>query len=343
MAGISREDFQMALEAAVHRQKTTYDHYAAMHFRWGDDTTNAQQDAASFKEFAHYLGFPDPQEFVISASDVAPGFALFGHIGCLLEPALQCEGRSLVIIHYAGHGHENDNGELELCNEDRKKAINADRLIEELTDGCHMSLDEPIDIVIIFDCCYSFLSTRNANTESRKLEILAANDVRDPVAFGRDSANSFTSKLLVEIRNRVQRGYDSVELAGVIDALQLSSPVKGPTYSAKLGLGSITIPLPELPATSRLRRDISDETSGMQATFLIHVKHYFSDDELKDLVKWIESSKSTLRLESVKATDSMFFIFVSSRLTFYRIAGLPGASLICEHKPVDYSWLVHTA
>lgn len=37
----------------------------------------------------------------------------------------------------------------------------------------------------------------------------------------------------------------------------------------------------------------------------------------------------------------MFYLFEGNRLLFFRITGLPRVSLICEHKSVDYSWLLY--
>lgn len=345
MPRISSDDFQNSLEAAVHRRHTTYHNYYSFHFRWDDDTTNAKRDATSFKDLVHYLGFPKSQEYVISQNAQCPAFVLLGRLIGIIDEALNKEGRTILMIHYAGHGRENENGEPELHNEGRKKTINAARILSMCADDALLELDQPIDIVFIFGCCYSFLSTRSYDQESRTLEILAGNDERDPIAFAAGTANSFTSKLLVEIRTRVQNGHASVEMADVIDALQTSSPKKKPSYVVKLGRGSATIPLIKLPTTSTNISEPSVATPGMHATFSIRVSHVFSDDELKDLVKWLYTASRTgesLRLESIKATEeSKLFILEGSRLSFFRITGLPEISLICEHKPVDYSWLLH--
>lgn len=62
-----------------------------------------------------------------------------------------------------------------------------------------------------------------------------------------------------------------------------------------------------------------------------------------DLVGWLammpKSKSAALKLESVKSTNSMLFIFESSYLSFMRIDGMPGVSLICENGPSDFSWL----
>lgn len=72
----------------------------------------------------------------------------------------------------------------------------------------------------------------------------------------------------------------------------------------------------------------------------------FSRDELKEHLKWIETFPKTkgasLKLENVKQTYSIFFIFEASRLSYLRICGLslPVPNRICENEPTDFSWLL---
>jgi hypothetical protein len=81
------------------------------------------------------------------------------------------------------------------------------------------------------------------------------------------------------------------------------------------------------------------------ATFSLHVLQTFSNEELKDFVAWItimpESKTATLKLENVKVTNSMIFIFEANLLCFSRIDGIPGAQLLCENEPCDFDWLLH--
>lgn len=219
-----------------------------------------------------------------------------------------------------------------------RKSIAALSFLSDITTDLLIPFDKPVDVIIVLDCCYSFLATRDANPESRIVEILSAGrEAADPIAFAAGTRNSFTSKLLMEVRRRPQQDEKFVEIASVIDTLRATSPVKKPSYAAKVGLGSICLPL----TASAVATDTTT-IDGLQATFSVHVSHSFTNEDLEDLVEWLENmpkSKCSLKLESVKSTDSMLFVFESNVLCFYRITSLPGVSLICEHRPLDFSWL----
>jgi hypothetical protein len=124
-----------------------------------------------------------------------------------------------------------------------------------------------------------------------------------------------------------------VEIADVVDTLRQSSPVKKPTYAAKLGTGCITLPLMAGAAAAPRSRSTSLRKCGpgLLATFSLHVSKNFSKQELMDLVGWLammpKSKSAALKLESVKSTNSMLFIFESSYLSFMRIDGMPGVIL----------------
>jgi hypothetical protein len=344
MNSITKAEFELALEGAVSRRETHYANFYALHVRWEDDNTNADRDGNSFGELVQLLGFPSPDVHVIPKSDPMPGFELQALVSKLLFKAVSALGRSVIIIHYAGHGGANSLDQLELRSQSGKK-IAASGLLLNFTTESLVSLDQAVDVVVIFDCCYSFLAARNTNSQSRIVEMLSAGDESDPVAFAAGTKNSFTSKLLIEIRSRSQRGDKLVEMADVIDKLQQSSPVKKPGYAALLGIGSITLPLNTTTTAAMPNPTPPKRVPGLLATFSVHVSKTFSKHELKDLVQWLEKmpkvKSAGLKLESVKTTNSMLFIFESSRLCFLRICGLPGVNLICENQPDDFSWLLH--
>jgi hypothetical protein len=114
--------------------------------------------------------------------------------------AVHTLGRSIVIVHYSGHGGANYLNKLELCSLSGKK-IAANGFLLDITTDMMVGLDQPIDSIVIFDCCYSFLVARNTNSQSRIVEILSAGDKSDPVGFAAGTKNSLTSKLLIEIRS----------------------------------------------------------------------------------------------------------------------------------------------
>jgi hypothetical protein len=344
MNSITKAEFELAFEGAVSRRAAHYTNFYALHVRWEDDNTNADRDENSFREMVQLLGFPSPDVHVIPKSDPIPGFELRSQVSKVLVKAVHTLGRSIFIIHYSGHGGANDLNELELCSLSGKK-IAANGFLLDITTDMMIGLDQPVDIIVIFDCCYSSLAARNTNPQSRIVEILSAGDKSDPVAFAAGTKNSLTSKLLIEIRSRSQRGDKVVEIADVIDKLQQSSPVKKPGYAATLGISSITLPLNTTTTAAMANPTPPKSVPGLLATFSVHVSKTFNKQELKDLVGWLEKmpkvKSASLKLESVKTTNSMLFIFESSRLCFLRIYGLPGVSLICENQPDDFSWLLH--
>ncbi|KAE8377747.1 hypothetical protein BDV26DRAFT_262858, partial [Aspergillus bertholletiae] len=183
---------------------------------------------------------------------------------------MEATGRSVVMIHYAGHGIPNNLNELTLVSQTGKK-ISASRFLSDITTETNMPLNASVDIIVILDCCYSFLSLRQPNSESRIVEILTAGGKPDPIAFSPGARLSFTAKLLVNIRTRAQKGDKFVEIAEMMDTIKQASPVKKPCYAAKLGMGSITLPLsPISPAYVPVTR-----SPGLLATFSLHVSETF--------------------------------------------------------------------
>ena len=64
------------------------------------------------------MNFPAPKTYVIPRVlqfNKMPPFELQEKIAYILAKAAHDPGNSVVILHYAGHGRKNLNGELELC------------------------------------------------------------------------------------------------------------------------------------------------------------------------------------------------------------------------------------
>lgn len=329
------------IEAAVTQRESQYSNFYAFHLRWEDDDTNADRDARSFADMTRLLGFPHPEFFVISKDNETPAYDIQDKTRKMMREAVQAPGRSVIMIHYSGHGRTNDLDELELVSMSGKTLAANSFMFELVTAQLHL-IDVTVDIIIILDCCYSFLASR-ATTEpqTRLAEILTAGDKNDPIAFGPGRSNSFTSKLLVEIRKRAHAGDRSVEMADVINSVQACSARK-PGYAAKLGIGSVILPLD--PSRAVPVKVPTPHVPGLLATFSIHVSKTFNNDELSQISAWIDQLPQvngvSLKLESVKKTQSMLFIFEASLLSFRRICGLPGITLICENTPDDFSWII---
>lgn len=198
-------------------------------------------------------------------------------------------------------------------------------------------LDPDVDVVLMLDGCYSYLSTRSPNGLHRRVDVLCAGDRTDPIANGSIGANSFTKKVFVEVRKRAQQGKVDVELSSLIAHLRATaSPRKMPTYAAKLGPGSIVLPIIRPPPKS----SIIDQSSsifyppGNLATFSLHISDNMTREDVNKILQLTHKSPteaSTLRLESVKKTNSTVLIMECAIDCFYRIAGIPGIVLICEN------------
>lgn len=121
MSSITKAEFEAALQVAVSRRGTEYSNFYAFNFRWEDDNTNADRDENSFRELVQLLGFPSPDVYVIPTGDLMLGFGVRHRVSQMLVKAGHALGRSIIIIHYAGHGSANDLNELELCSRSGKK------------------------------------------------------------------------------------------------------------------------------------------------------------------------------------------------------------------------------
>ncbi|KAI1973465.1 hypothetical protein LOZ53_003742 [Ophidiomyces ophidiicola] len=343
MAAISVAEFRATLRAAIDHRKTQYANFYAFHFRWEDDNTGADQDKKSFCDMTHLMGFPNPDVFVIPKDMATPGLEVMAKIIDLFKAGATASGQSILLVHYSGHGGPNNLDELVLSSRSGQK-IAAEQIM-----GSIINTGDPdvtgIDVVFIFDCCYSFLTTRTVTEEPRIVEVLAASNNNDPAVFGAGPRNSFTSKMFIEIHSQAQAEATSVEMADVIDTLQNQSSLKKPGHATRLGVGSVVLPL--LPNRAGIINNPNPSESGMLATFSIHVGKIFTKAELEDLGAWLASMPkvkgASLRLESIKQTQSTVFIFEASRLSYHRIRGLPGVTLICENFLVNFDWFFQPA
>ena len=264
-------------------------------------------------------------------------------IGNEVQDAARRAGRTILIVHYAGHGTDNGTGGLVLSDRTGKKLARADLLFAPV-ERYELDDNAPLDVLFIFDCCFSFLATREMITGSRIVEVLAANNSRDPIAFGAKSVHSFTSKLYMEIRRRAHAGDKLIEIADIMDTLQQTAVDKRPSHTAKIGLGSIVLSLipssSTRPASSPAPRSYGP---GLLATFTIHSGEPSDLSEVQQVGKWAEgfplSKNVSLHYEGANIVNSALFFFEARRLAFMRISGIPAVTLICENRPQAYSLL----
>ena len=336
---ISLEEIETILKTATERRAMcNYSHCSTLHFRFANDNTYAEKDEESFKNICELLRFPAPQCHVIEENNPTPGFTMRSVIENEIQNALKRDGRTALIIHYAGHGTENGNGNLLLGDSKGKKFTRVDLLLGPF-GVTELATNAPIDVLFIFDCCFGFLSTRNFNHLSRIVEVVAGNDERDPEALSAKGALSLTAKLHIELRMRAQQGDKSVEISDLISFLRRTSPIKKPTHSVKLGLGSIVLPLDaSSPAAhSSLTAHPPTRPPATLSYFTLHASPTCSSHQVHDIADWVASfphaRNVSLRFEGAKRVQSTLFFLEVSTPAFGRIMGLPGVMLICEHMP----------
>lgn len=306
---ITQEELVLAFQVAIDSRKKNYANTFAYHFHWQNDNSGADKDAETFVQLATLLGFETPETDIIPNDAATPGFDLTYKIGLLLKFAHQKPGSSIVLLHYSGHAVANQNNELVLTSRTGKQ-IAADRIMADLCSEFIIPLDANVDVVVILDCCHSYLFTPTANEGHRRVDVLSAGNREDPKAYGSRDTLSFTSKLSVEIQKRAQRGDVEIEMADLVSSLgETSSPVKTPTYAARLGLGSVVLPI--IRRTPTASTTIPQDTSafypsGYLVTFSLHVAETLSRSEIDEILHWIHQApkKETSDVETGECKEN---------------------------------------
>jgi hypothetical protein len=281
MAALTKLEFETALRCAVQRREATdYDNFFSLHFHWEDDHDRASHDESNFRQILDLLGFPPGVTEIISKETQTPRSKVQHHIIDLLDKAALTPGRSIFLIHYAGHAREDDvipKSGLELCGSSRDtERIWTDGLLGNLHLDFMLPSGSPVDVIVIFDCCYTFSASRKPDPQSRVVEILCAGDVPHPTYSFRfplsdPFTGSITSKLLAEIKSRRQRGDTHVEIADLMDSLPLNPGKVFSSYVPQVGLRSISLRLPAAARSDGMSPTGIVPSAGIRATFSIRV------------------------------------------------------------------------
>lgn len=95
-----------AIKGAASHHPAKYTLSYALTIRWEVDETGAHMDTSRFQSILTALQLPMADEIVIKADDKTPGWTIQKEIQYLLRLArATTQGRTLVIVHYAGHGY----------------------------------------------------------------------------------------------------------------------------------------------------------------------------------------------------------------------------------------------
>lgn len=236
-------------------------------------------------------------------------------------------GRSIVLIHYAGHGYI-DHGALYGLERANGRKVNLEMFMLGLAyDSSYLTDADLVDVVFILDCCYAHHATRAASKTARIVEILAATDDNNPEAFA-PPRNTLTGKLKGEIARRKRDGHKFVEFAEVMQTLRSKhAAVKKPTHSVKLGACSVCLPFSGLTTV-----DPSAITPSLRAVFSVHIARNMSRDQLDEFVEWFRQLPPgvAITLEGAYETNLTLLIIQDPYSVYSKLAGIPGISLISE-------------
>jgi hypothetical protein len=201
----------------------------------------------------------------------------------------------------------------------------------DVIDGVVVALDAPIDIVFIFDCCYSHAATRTVSSPNRIVEVLAASSFDTPTANTAEKCASFTGELANEICCRRGRGEHSIELAEMIASLRTRMSKKKPTHGIRLGDNSLRFRFPDISTPSCVPLMPS---ATLSAVFSVHISPSLGEEDLKELAQWIHSLNSDIQLsfETAYETESTLIICRDRYSFFSKLSDLPGITFICETK-----------
>ena len=349
MAELTKDQFKDLLMNAVRQHGMSYRHSFAVHVRWECDNTAAKRDFENFQTFLKVFALSPAQELVIKDDDVIPGWTVLDTVKktILAAKAASTSGRSLIIFHYAGHGIPGPDGTLQLCTTPtmgRHSRYFNDRAFFSEIDRSSFLLrdDSEVDVVLLFDCCYSFLATRAVNSSGRVVEVLAAVDAKSKTANIPGQRVSFTGKLATKVAWLRGRGKDHIDLAELVALLRVEdSPAKRPSHTLRVGLSSVRLRFPasttstptaSAPTASAPTTAVPLRGPGLRAVFHLTVNKSFSSDQLKCFLKWLGALNPEvgLRLEGVYETSSMCVILSGSYPVFLKLQNAPSVTLICE-------------
>ncbi|KAJ1712735.1 hypothetical protein NYO67_5091 [Aspergillus flavus] len=330
--GLSIPEFEGMLRQAVDQRSRVYSFVSSLSICWENDQTNAKEDCKKFRDIVHLFGFPTPEQYVIPLQDRTPGLDIHNKVTTMITQALEAPGRGLFLLHYAGHGVEKDGSLFFTSENGRRFSV---MFLLSLVQGDHSVLlpDSEIDIVFIFDSCYSHVATRNMVNTERIVEVLAATSPNSPLANAAQGRASFTGKLRNEIMYRKGQGHKSVELAELIDTLITKSPQVRPSYKLLLGVHSLRLELPGGSVSTVVPPAVVEPQYF--AVFSVYVAQSLSASGLATLVEWIHSLPRNigLALDNAYETFSMLFIFRASRYIFLKLNGVNNVTLL------GYSWV----
>jgi hypothetical protein len=261
-------------------------------------------------------------------------------------------GRSIVFVHYAGHGARSPSGELMFTSSGSEMVISPESVFFNGLAGphpCNLPADFPVDVVFIFDCCYSYLATTRRDyvpvaSGGRVVEILAAVDMDSRGAFIPGPAVSFTAKLATAGAYLRGNKVESVELCDLVSMLREKSSINQPSHLLRMGTSSVWLRLLRTrkpsdglirpPKVSSDHPNIMAPPTGsyrLLSVFSVRVADIVSEDVLTALVGWIHGLEPSVNLVAAYETGSACILIQAPYVIFTKLRSIiPNVVLICE-------------
>ncbi|KAB8270651.1 hypothetical protein BDV30DRAFT_241263 [Aspergillus minisclerotigenes] len=326
---LKASDLRQCLETAMATRVRQYQKVIPFAIRWQGDNIEAERDTNNFNMILRSLGFPSAVEYIISTSDKVPGWALMHKFMDIVGEGLMCDGRALVMVHYAGHGMESPSGELLLCGPGDKNIQASFALFSNVDDKAQI---DSVDVIFILDCCWSHLATRSADNRERVTEVVAATSFQDPTANIPGSRVSLTARLSAAIAKAVGQKHEHIEFAELVRDLRAEDTPTKPTHGLLAGTRSIRLKLPGSHAPFAL-----PGPATLKAYFSIRVHPSVGQNGLNAVADWINRLPPhvVFEIDRVFETQSQCWVVYADWALYSKLAGLPGIALICETKGVD--------
>ncbi|KAF3391762.1 hypothetical protein F1880_007431 [Penicillium rolfsii] len=273
MNAITQAQFEDAVNRAVNNRNRTYNNSFALSVRWQRDNTNVSTDSNYSQAILSILNLDQAEAVILAEQDQTPGWTLNDKLRSVFRLAADAPGKSIVLIHYAGHG-EVRGGQLFAVEGLSRRSVNLQRFIDSVVAGEVNDFDiADTDAVFILDCCYSYEATRAFNPTTRAVEILSASDDQTPEALA-PLNNTLTRKLQGEAARRKREGHHFVILADVMATIRGNSSVVKPTHHVKLGVSVC------FPFTSVTQIDPNTIAPSLRAVFSVRIAENMTRDQL---------------------------------------------------------------
>jgi len=325
MEAISADQINDAIARAVNNRSRVYNFSFALSIRWERDNTNAAADTDNFQAILSTLNLDQAEVEILAEQNRTPGWTLNDAIRSIFRRATEAPGKSIVLIHYAGHG-EVRGEELWAVEGPSRRSISLQDYIDTVVKGHVQYFDiADTDAVFVLDCCYSHVATRTSNPATRVVEVLSASDEHTPVALHLPH-NTLTGKLRGEIARRKRDGHHFVTLSDVMATIRENSSVVKPTPHVKLGV-SICFPF-----TGVTRMDPNTIAPTLRAVFSVRIAENMTREKLHRFLTWIETLPPgfAIELDGIYATSSTLLIFQSAYALFTNLARYHGVNFISD-------------